>query len=77
MNLKNKVIEFLIIREGKKMLGKLEGYRTYIVNGTNLIMGVWLAASQAGVEGIPPPPGALIAILAGLGIYTRAIAKPK
>lgn len=75
MGLKNYVIKKIAIREGKKMLEKLKGNRTYIVNGTNFIMGVWLAAHQAGVEGVPEVPGVLIAILAGLGIYTRSLAK--
>lgn len=81
MGVKNYIIQKIIIREGNKMLEKLEGKKTYIVLAVTAILGgldaynaqcVASAACQAF-----DIPAYVYPILSGLGIYTRAIAKPK
>lgn len=84
MSLKDKIVLFLLKREllnlkkeNPDMWKALEGKRTIILNVTNTILGIWLAAAQAHVQNVPEIPGALIAVLAALGVYTRVIAKPQ
>lgn len=81
MPLKNWLIEKIAIKEGKKMLDKLEGKKTYIVLGVTALLGALdaynghcLATAACKAFDVPP---IVYTILAGLGVYTRAIAKPK
>lgn len=81
MNLKHKLIEIVIIREGKKMLDKLEGKKTHIILGVTVLLGALDSynghcVATAACKAFDVPPY-IYSILAGLGIYTRAIAKPK
>ena len=82
MSLKSWFIQKAIEREGKKMLEKLEGKRTFITLGIAVLLGAietynlycGIPSNMCKVFDIPP---FIYSFLAGIGIYTRAIAKPK
>ena len=76
---KQAIITKIIVNRGNKMLDKLEGKKTYIVLGVAAILGALDAYNAQCVAGalckaveIPP---VVYSILAGLGIYTRSLAK--
>lgn len=81
MGVKTWLIEKVAIKEGNKMLDKLEGKKTYIVLGVTALLGALDAynghcVATALCKSFDVPP-VVYTILAGLGVYTRAIAKPK
>lgn len=78
------ITEKIVVAKIKPLYDKLEGKKTYIVLGVALILGcveTWNALCGETIQAkwcvdfIVPP--VVYAILAALGIYTRAVAKTK
>ena len=78
MSLKNWVIQKAVEREGKKMLDKLEGKKTYVVMAATIALaaidGYNEYCSGAGCKSFDVPSWAF-AVMASLGVYTRSAAK--
>lgn len=80
MSFKEYILQKVLEREGKKMLDKLEGKKTYVVMAAAIILsaidGYNSYCNGAGCHAFDVPSWAY-AVLASLGIYTRSVAKPK
>lgn len=84
MGIKDWFTEKVVVAFIKPIYDKLEGKKTYVVLGVAVILGIvetWNSLCGETIQDkwcvdfiIPP---VVYAILAALGIYTRAVAKPK
>lgn len=81
MSLKDWLVKRFVEKEGKKISAKLEGKKTYLVMGVTAVLGAIDAYNQhcvgTGSCTSYEVPAIAYTVLASLGIYTRAIAKPK
>lgn len=79
--MKNWLIKTIAIKKGNEMLDKLEGKKTYIILGVTALLGALDAyngycVSSVACKAFDVPP-VVYTVLAGLGVYTRSVAKPK
>lgn len=79
--IKQWLINRFVEKEGKKIAGKLEGKKTYLVMTVTALLGAIDAYNQhcvgTGSCTSYEVPAIAYTVLASLGIYTRAVAKPK
>lgn len=81
MGFKEYILQKVLEREGKKMLDKLEGKKTYAIMGVTILLAALDGYNEycngAGACKAFDVPTWAYAVLASLGIYSRSVVKPK